>query len=87
MNKSIIEEIYMSSDNFGKNVVWDEQYKKASDKAYKCYNQLMDILNDEQKKLFEKFTDLEIDACGESEFLHFKEGVKVGLRLAVECLT
>ena len=86
MEKSIIEEIYMNNESFGKRVVFNEQYKKLSDKALKCYNQFTAILNDEQKKLFEKFLDLEMDACGESEFLHFKEGVKVGLLLAMESL-
>ncbi len=86
MKKSIIKEIYLNNEGLGEQVVLNKKYKKASDKAYKFYEQLMDELNDEQKKIFEDFTDSEMDASAEREFLHFKAGLKVGLLLAVECL-
>ena len=86
MKKSIIEEIYLSSESLNERIPFSEENKKISAEAYKFYNQLTGILNDEQKKIFENFVDLEMGACAESELMHFKEGLKVGLRLAMECL-
>ena len=50
------------------------------------YTHLKALSNDEQKKIFEDFIESEMEARGEVEYMHFKEGVKVGLLLAIECL-
>ena len=86
MEKSIIEEIYFNNLSLGEQIVLSGQYKKISDEAYKYYKQLNDMLNDEQKKIFENFANSEMGVCAEGELLHFKEGLKVGLILAMECL-
>lgn len=86
MKKSIIEEIYFNNLNLSEQAVSSDKYKNISDKAYKFYSRLIEVLDDEQKKIFESFTDAEIDVCAEGEFLNFKEGLKVGLLLAMECL-
>lgn len=85
MNKSIIEEICLNNTSLRERAFSDE-YKKLSDETDKLYKQLIDILNDEQKKIFNEFIDLGIGVCGEMEFLRFKEGFKAGLLLAIECL-
>ena len=86
MTRSIIEEIYSNNECLSERVALSERYKKISDEAYKFYTQLIDSLNDEQKKIFENFTDSEMGVCAEGEYMHFKEGLKVGLLLAMECL-
>lgn len=80
----MIEEIYYNS--LSDQMALSEEYKKVSEKAYKQYKQLKEVLNEEQKKIFEDFTNSELDVCAEGEFSHFKEGLKVGLLLAMECL-
>ena len=42
MKKSIIKEIYLNNEGLGEQVVLNKKYKKASDKAYKFYEKLMD---------------------------------------------
>lgn len=86
MKKSIIEEIYYDKLNVCEQVELSEEYKKISDEAYRFYKRLKNILNDEQKKIFEDFANSEIGVCAEGELLHFKEGFKLGLLLAIECL-
>lgn len=85
MNKSIIEEICLNSTILRKRV-FSEKHGKKSAEAYKLYVQLTDILNDEQKNIFNKYVDMDIEECAEAETAHFKEGFKTGLLLAIECL-
>ena len=87
MLKSIIKEIHTDNQCISEQIVLSERYKKISDEALKFYNQLSALLNDDQKIIFEKYVDSEMGICAEGELLHFKEGVKVGLLLAMECLS
>lgn len=87
MENSIIDEFLLNNERAGKKVVFSEEDKKQADKAYKLYMQLLDILNDEQKKIFKEYVDTEMAAGSEADTAHFKEGFRTGLRLAVECLT
>lgn len=86
LKDSIVREIFMNNVDLGERIGFNEDYKKLSDKAFKLFNKLIGALNDEQKKAFDNFLNAEMDSNAEGEFLHFKEGVKVGLRLAMECL-
>lgn len=86
MKKSIIEKIYFNNVSLSEQVVLSDGYKKISDEAYKFYKQLHEVLSDEQKKIFEDFVNSETGVCAEGSLLHFKEGLKVGLLLSIECL-
>lgn len=86
MEKSIIEEIYMNNESISEQIVMSEKHKKLSDEAYKLYNQFIETLNDGQKKIFENFLELEMEVCAEGEFTNFKEGLKVGVLLCMECM-
>lgn len=86
MARSIIDEIYSNSEFLYERSALGERYNKKSDEAYKLYTHLKDLSNDEQKKIFEDFIESEMEARSEVEYMHFKEGVKVGLLLAIECL-
>lgn len=85
MNKSIIDEICMNNVILRKRV-FSEEHGKLSDDAYKLYEKLNDILTDEQKKIFNEYIDMNMVACAEAEVVHFREGLKTGLLLAIECL-
>lgn len=57
----------------------------ADDKAYEVYEKIEQTLSDEQKQLFNEFVELRSDEkCIYNEH-YFKEGVKIGMRLAAEC--
>ena len=86
MNKSIIDEICLNNAILRKQS-FSNEYEKLSDEVYKLYVQLTDILNDEQKKIFNQYVDTQMCACAEDELVHFREGFKTGLLLAFECLT
>ena len=86
MNKSIIDEICLNNAILRKQS-FSNEYEKLSDEVYKLYVQLTDILNDEQKKIFNQYVDTKMCACAEDELVHFREGFKTGLLLAFECLT
>ncbi len=86
MKKSIIEEICFHNERLIERVVLSEKYKNLSHNAHEFYTQLNAVLNDEQKKIFNDFTDSEMGVCAEGESLFFKEGLKAGLLLAIECL-
>lgn len=87
MENSIIDEFLLNNKRLCKQVVCSEEYKKKADKAHKLYMQLLDILNDEQKKIFREYADANVAVCSEADTAHFKEGLRTGLLLAMECLT
>lgn len=85
MNKSVIDEICLNNAILRKRS-FSKEYEKLSDEANKLYVQLTDILNDEQNKIFNRYIDMQMCACAEDELVHFKEGFKTGLLVAIECL-
>ncbi len=86
MKKSIIEEICFHNESLIEQVVLSEEYKNLCHNSQKFYAQLNGTLNDEQKKIFKDFIDSEMGVCAKGESLFFKEGLKAGLLLAIECL-
>ncbi len=86
MKKSIIDEVCFHNESLIEQVVPSEEYKNLSDKANKYYTQLEKILSDEQKKVLDKFADSDFEASAVGQKMFFKEGLKAGLLLAMECL-
>lgn len=85
MEHSIID-FLLHNDDTHETVKYSEEYKKVSDKRYKIYKELTEILTEEQKEQFEKFVNLEIDEIALSNDAYFRLGVKVGVRLVSECM-
>ena len=86
MEKSIVERICYDCESLSEHIVLSDEYKRLTKEALEFYNRLNNLLNDEQKKIFEDFVDSEIQVRAEHSLLHFKEGLKTGLLLAIECL-
>ncbi len=86
MKKSIIDEICFNGESLIEQVVISEEYKKLSADAHKYYNQVNEVLTDEQRNVFDKFVNSEFAAIAVGEKLFFKEGLKAGILLAMECL-
>ena len=85
MEHSIINYI-LHNDYTHKAVKYSEEYKKVSDKRFKVYEKLRNMLTDEQREQFDLFEELETEErCLKSES-YFKLGVKVGVRLVSECM-
>lgn len=79
--------MFYNNECFGERINMSEEYHKRSKESLKLHDKLLEILNDDQKKLFSDYSFAEIGVYAESEFVHFKEGMKIGFLLAVECLS
>ena len=82
--KKISEEIFYKEVGFHELCPKDEEYQKRRKEYCDAYDALNDTLNSEQKKMLG-----EIFVCGGGvqgimEYLYFKEGLRVGLRLGFE---
>jgi len=86
MKKSIIDEICFNGESLISQVVLSDEYKKLSANALKYYNKLNEVLNDEQKKILDKYAESEFGVCAVAESLFFKEGLKTGMLLIMECI-
>ena len=85
MEHSIID-IILHRDKTHEEIPETKEYKEISDKRYKIYEKFREMLNDEQKKIFDEFEELETEErCIKAEN-YFRAGVKVGVRLASECM-
>ena len=81
--KSAIEEIYnsnWSSDNFKTS----EEYGKICGECDKLYKELQTYLNEEQREVLFNYMLKTGGLEGETACAHFKEGVKLGLLIALE---
>ncbi len=85
MQNSVIDLIL--SDELHESIKHSGEYKSMSDECFAVYEQLRKQLPAEQFAVFEKFADLTMGAESESNKAYFKEGIKMGMRIAVECLT
>jgi hypothetical protein len=81
--KSVIEKIFYCEANrisFNPTKKWmnlDSKRRKIGDELYES-------LSDSQKKLFIEMSDCEGAQEAETELLHYKEGFKMGLKVAFE---
>lgn len=86
MFDTVIEELFYDNEGFAGKIRPSEAFKEVSNKAYELYEKLRKVLNEEQKKILDEFADEEMGVTAEASFTHFKEGIKLGLRLCIECL-
>lgn len=86
MQKSIIDYIFLYDDRIYSDIERTKDYNKFLEKSNRRYEKLMAELSEEHKKLFEEFANNEIDKEAESEEIFFKAGLKLGMRLAFECI-
>lgn len=61
-------------------------YKELCGEGVALYNKTKKLLSKEQAKMFSNFADKQLEIEAESNEVFFKEGFKIGVRLAVECL-
>lgn len=84
--KSIIEDIYYGKRGFVETIKASKEYWKVHEEFGKIYEKLESQLTDEQKnilnELYLAMGGLESEQC----ITNFKEGVKIGLLIAIEAL-
>ena len=65
----------------------DPKYKQAADAVCAHEKKLLETLNDEEKAVFKKLTDAQLDAENASIVSSFAYGYKLGVVLTAEAFT
>lgn len=84
--KSIIEDIYYGKRGFVETIKASKEYWKVHEEFGKIYEKLESQLTDEQKKLLDELYSTSGGMESEHGISRFKEGVKIGLLIAIEAL-
>ena len=84
MEYSIID--FMLCNGVYEEIKYTKEYKRVSEKRFRIHEELTEMLTEEQKELFDKFVNLEIDETALSNEAYFKFGMKMGIRLLSECM-
>ncbi len=83
MERSAIDYIF---DDVEEDITLTETYKALCSEGVALYNKLKKMLSKKQAKIFSTFVDKQLEIEAKSSEEYFKEGVKIGVRLTVECL-
>lgn len=82
--KSVIEEIYYNVEG---NFKEDKEYWEINKNYGELFDKLSEKLTDEQKKLLIEIYNASSGMEAEVGCTHFKEGVRMGMLLAIEALS
>ena len=82
--KSVLEELYYAGDILCERIGTSKEYKKILDEYFVVSDKLLELLNDEQKKMLNNLYDLSGGLESEAGITHFKEGFKFCMRLIFE---
>ncbi len=87
MKESEILRIFRNGEDMHERLFVPLEKSKIKREADEVYNKLEETLSKEQFDLFNDFIDKGYDIKYEDVEKYFMEGFKIGLRIAVECLT
>ena len=85
--KSIIEEIYLGNRGCVETVKMSDEYWKTNHTVSEKTEEYKKMFNEEQQQRFLEFCESYTLLGAESALSHYKEGFKIGLLLALECLS
>lgn len=86
MTNSVIDFILNTDCGMVEKIQQSEEYKRLSDEGYAVFEKLQGLLGKEQFEMLEKFACLILSEEAEATDSYFKEGLKLGVGLATECL-
>lgn len=84
MQKSVIEQIYFQSDKRDGVIANNELYQRLSEEARELYDAVENLLDEEGKNLLAKLSDAEASMQSQAAFINYREGIRMGFRLAME---
>ena len=87
MKESEILRIFRNGADMHERLFVPLEKSKMKQEADEVYKKLEEVLSKEQFDLFNDFIDKGYDIKYEDVEKYFMEGFKIGLRIAVECLT
>lgn len=82
--QSLITDIYLGKNADFETIKPNEEYAKVAMRLTNLCEEFEKQLSEEQVEEFRKIFDLHIELEGITEEEHFKEGFKLGLKVAVE---
>lgn len=85
--KSILEDLYYDNPRLAKKINRGRDYTKLDYEYGKVFEQLLEELNKEQKKMLNELNELSSGLEAESGLAHFKEGFKLCMRLMLESMS
>ena len=83
MENSIIDYIFFEVEE---NIKTTETYGKLCGESAKLYDKIKKLFGGKYFKEFDEFVNKQLEMEALSNEDYFREGVKIGVRLAVECL-
>ena len=85
--KSIIKEIYMGTSGSVGTIKMSDKYWETNHIVSEMTDEYKKTFNEEEQRKFLEFCDMYTLLSAENALTHYKEGFKIGLLLAFECLT
>lgn len=85
--ESIIKQLFFGERGQYENIITGKRYKELFEELYEMCKELSNDFNDKQKELFEKICSKQAQIESEAIFQNYREGFKIGLILAFECLS
>ena len=86
MRKSVIKAIFNGERGTAERMSMTEEEHNLMSVVSDTYDELLNALAPEQKKLHEKFIDARESAFCEELDNHYVEGFKLGLLIGIECM-
>ena len=82
--KSVLEELYFAGEGLCEKIKAGEEYDRINSEYSKLFDQLLEGITDEQKKMLDELYLLSGGMESEARLTFFKEGFKFCMRLVFE---
>lgn len=83
---SIIKELFFGKRGQYENIITGKRYRELFEELCEVCKELSKDFNNKQKELFENICNMQSEIEAEAVFQNYREGFKIGLLLALECL-
>lgn len=84
--KNLFEELWYGNISPNSSMQTTSEVRKLRKDLSICYDNLLNELNEKQKKLFEEYDECNVELCAISERDIFKYAFKLGANFAIEML-
>ena len=83
----ILEDLWGGKINLHERGFPSKQYAKAIQKLANCGEKLMDVLNEDQNKLFSEYVDNQLEVSIIADCASFIDGFTLGAKIMLDVLT
>ncbi|WP_304942891.1 DUF6809 family protein [Vallitalea guaymasensis] len=82
--ESIIEQLFNGEIDSFENFCQTDEYIKATSEVIKVEGEFQDLINQEQREVYERLLDIKSESSVIESKIHFVYGFKIGFKLAFE---